>query len=390
MSSRRVAFPAEFLPGQEALVYSAGSAFRPDVKGPGYWVFAPARLAGGSIVIVNRGFVPLERKDPATARARRCRTAASISSASCAGRRRAARSRPPTIVKDNVWYLRDLEAMAAAKHWTERGAVLRRAGIPGAARRLAQAGQAGRQPARQPPAICHHLVRRSRWRWPASICVWLVRRLRRIRPETGVSCERPLAAASVAFGRLPRSGTDKYSNRNALRLDAGRGPGARFRRGHAGRAGPRRRALCAGVLAGARRRETIAGFAGQPYAEVAVEVIRPFVGDSLAEADLARMAHEAYGSFPPSGGGAARPARHQPVRARAVPRADARLQGPRHAAAGAADGPCAARSAASAPPSSSRPPATPAARRSRPSAAAARSTSWCCSRTAAFPRCSAA
>ncbi|HZQ13799.1 MAG TPA: threonine synthase [Pseudolabrys sp.] len=43
--------------------------------------------------------------------------------------------------------------------------------------------------------------------------------------------------------------------------------------------------------------ETIAGFAGKPYAEVACEVIRPFVGDSLAEADLARMTREAYGSF---------------------------------------------------------------------------------------------
>ena len=30
---RRVAFSAEFLPGEEALVYSAGSAFRPDVQG---------------------------------------------------------------------------------------------------------------------------------------------------------------------------------------------------------------------------------------------------------------------------------------------------------------------------------------------------------------------
>jgi threonine synthase len=43
--------------------------------------------------------------------------------------------------------------------------------------------------------------------------------------------------------------------------------------------------------------ETIAGFAGRPYAEVAVEVIRPFVGSSIAEADLARMAREAYGTF---------------------------------------------------------------------------------------------
>jgi threonine synthase len=43
--------------------------------------------------------------------------------------------------------------------------------------------------------------------------------------------------------------------------------------------------------------KTIAGFAGKPYAEVAVEVIKPFVGDSIAEADLARMAREAYGTF---------------------------------------------------------------------------------------------
>jgi threonine synthase len=43
--------------------------------------------------------------------------------------------------------------------------------------------------------------------------------------------------------------------------------------------------------------KAIASFAGRPYAEVAVEVIRPFVGDSLPEADLARMAREAYGNF---------------------------------------------------------------------------------------------
>ncbi|MEX0752862.1 MAG: threonine synthase [Xanthobacteraceae bacterium] len=42
---------------------------------------------------------------------------------------------------------------------------------------------------------------------------------------------------------------------------------------------------------------TIAGFAGRPYAEVAVEVIRPFVGDAIPEAELARMAREAYDNF---------------------------------------------------------------------------------------------
>jgi threonine synthase len=42
---------------------------------------------------------------------------------------------------------------------------------------------------------------------------------------------------------------------------------------------------------------SIEGFAGRPYAEVAVDVIRPFVGDSIPESALARMAREAYGNF---------------------------------------------------------------------------------------------
>src|SRR5215470_2853746 len=43
--------------------------------------------------------------------------------------------------------------------------------------------------------------------------------------------------------------------------------------------------------------QAIAGFAGRPYAEVAVEVMRPFVDDAIADSDLARMLRDAYGSF---------------------------------------------------------------------------------------------
>jgi threonine synthase len=43
--------------------------------------------------------------------------------------------------------------------------------------------------------------------------------------------------------------------------------------------------------------QSIAGLAGRPYAEVAVEIIRPYVGDAIAEADLSRLAREAYGTF---------------------------------------------------------------------------------------------
>jgi threonine synthase len=41
----------------------------------------------------------------------------------------------------------------------------------------------------------------------------------------------------------------------------------------------------------------IAGFFGRPYWEVAVEVIRPFVGGEISDADLGRMAVEAYATF---------------------------------------------------------------------------------------------
>ena len=44
-------------------------------------------------------------------------------------------------------------------------------------------------------------------------------------------------------------------------------------------------------------RAAIAGFAGRPYAEVAVEVMRGFAGGAVADADLARMAREAYATF---------------------------------------------------------------------------------------------
>jgi surfeit locus 1 family protein len=57
MEFRHVAFPATFLPTQGAHVYTTGSSLRGDVSGPGFWVFAPARVPDG-MVMVNRGFVP--------------------------------------------------------------------------------------------------------------------------------------------------------------------------------------------------------------------------------------------------------------------------------------------------------------------------------------------
>jgi len=43
--------------------------------------------------------------------------------------------------------------------------------------------------------------------------------------------------------------------------------------------------------------DSIAQFFGRPYWEVAVDVIRPFTGGEISDADLGRMSNEAYATF---------------------------------------------------------------------------------------------
>jgi surfeit locus 1 family protein len=115
---RRVRFAAEVLPDAEALVFTSGSAFRPDVSGPGYWVFAPARLSGGGLVVVDRGFVPEGRQD------RAARAAGEV-----AGRldmvgvmrwpEQAGWFLPQADPGHNLWFVRDPQAIARAKSWGE-------------------------------------------------------------------------------------------------------------------------------------------------------------------------------------------------------------------------------------------------------------------------------
>lgn len=113
---RRVGFTVQFDNTKEALVFASASGFRPDVSdsGPGYWVFTPARLADGSIVVVNRGFVPDARKDPKT------RIEGEVSGpVALAGVMRWPDSRhwftPGDDAAHNLWFTRDPVAIAAAK-----------------------------------------------------------------------------------------------------------------------------------------------------------------------------------------------------------------------------------------------------------------------------------
>ena len=111
---RRMAFTASFASGSEALVYGSGSGVRPDVSGPGYWVFAPAELASGGVVAVNRGFVPEGQQDPKTHPPPAGRI-------DLVGALRWPEPRGSFVPKDdparNLWFVRDHLAMAQAKGW---------------------------------------------------------------------------------------------------------------------------------------------------------------------------------------------------------------------------------------------------------------------------------
>jgi cytochrome oxidase assembly protein ShyY1 len=62
---RRVSFAATYPHLPDAMVYSAGSAVREDISGPGTWAFLPARLPTGEMLAVNTGFVPNTMQDRA-------------------------------------------------------------------------------------------------------------------------------------------------------------------------------------------------------------------------------------------------------------------------------------------------------------------------------------
>ena len=111
---RRVTFGATFDHGKETLVYATASSFRPDASGRGYWIFTPARLPGGSFVMVNRGFVPEANKDAAT------RTAGQIAGpVEITGTLRWPDARhwfsPAADVLHNLWFARDPLGIADAK-----------------------------------------------------------------------------------------------------------------------------------------------------------------------------------------------------------------------------------------------------------------------------------
>lgn len=80
---------------------------------PGYDIVTPLALASGGVVLVDRGFVPAERKDPQTRGAGQIEGVAAV-----VGIARAPQSRGSFTPADdparNIWFTRDPQAMAKA------------------------------------------------------------------------------------------------------------------------------------------------------------------------------------------------------------------------------------------------------------------------------------
>lgn len=109
---RRVRFRAEFLPVKDTYVYVAGSALRDDIRAPGYFVFRPARLPNGKLVVVNRGYVPLEHTEQSP-----------TTTEDIAGYIRWPERESSFVASSDAtgetWFIRDQRAMAEKQGWGE-------------------------------------------------------------------------------------------------------------------------------------------------------------------------------------------------------------------------------------------------------------------------------
>ncbi|MDO9560948.1 MAG: SURF1 family protein [Bradyrhizobium sp.] len=121
---RRVSFVATWQPRPDAMVYSAGSAVRDDITGPGTWAFLPAALPSGEIVVINAGFVQNTMQD----RAQQDRAVTRLITAepvTLTGYLRFPESAgsltPPENMAKRLWFARDHPAMARALGWGEGG-----------------------------------------------------------------------------------------------------------------------------------------------------------------------------------------------------------------------------------------------------------------------------
>ena len=115
---RPVRLRVQFDQKREARAYSGGAGLRDDVKGPGYFAFAPASVSDGSTIVVNRGHVDNHNPDASLKP-----IAVPDGAVDVVGVLRwpepASTFVAPYSERQDLWFVRDHRAMAARYGWGE-------------------------------------------------------------------------------------------------------------------------------------------------------------------------------------------------------------------------------------------------------------------------------
>lgn len=127
---RRVTVAGTLANDKETLVYASTAL------GPGYWVMTPLTLADGTYILINRGFVPTDRREPATRREGQPAGPVEIT-----GLVRMTEPKGSLLQSNDVaadrWYSRDVAAIAqkrgvdaVAPYFIDADATANRGGLP--------------------------------------------------------------------------------------------------------------------------------------------------------------------------------------------------------------------------------------------------------------------
>ena len=118
----RVSFLATYEARLDAMVYSSGSAIRPDISGPGTWAFIPARLPSGETVAINAGFVAntMQDRDVQDRAVARLITGQPVEMTGYIRFPETAGVLTPNVEQSKrLWFTRDHMAMAEAFGWNK-------------------------------------------------------------------------------------------------------------------------------------------------------------------------------------------------------------------------------------------------------------------------------
>ena len=111
---RRVTATGRLRHDLEVQIYALTDKSPEGQGGPGYWVITPLERADGSVILINRGFVPPDRQNPATRVSGLTEGEVAVTGL-LRTREQPSMFSPPNEPSGDSWFVRDPEAIAAAK-----------------------------------------------------------------------------------------------------------------------------------------------------------------------------------------------------------------------------------------------------------------------------------